>query len=77
MPGAYEEKGTTADFWDLPLNANDRGLLDEAFERDGELREETAAMFSRLLELDLRDTFVRALVSRLAASTGSHHRCGP
>jgi len=28
-------------------------------------------MFSRLLELDLRDTFVRALVSRLAASTGS------
>ena len=71
MPGAHEQTGTTDEFWELDLSAEDQALLDDAFERDRALRDETAAMFARLVELDLRDTFVEAVVRRLASLASS------
>jgi len=68
-----DERDHTADgFWDLELAAEDQALLEEAFGRDRELRAQTASMFGRLVELDLRDTFVEALVSRLRALKSPH-----
>ena len=52
-------------FWAVELGAADQQLLDAAFERDRELRRDTAHMFGGLVELDLREVFVGALVDRL------------
>ena len=52
-------------FWALELDDADRALLERAFERDGELRHDTALMFGGLVELRLRDVFVAALVDQL------------
>ncbi|MCA1701270.1 MAG: hypothetical protein LC790_21175, partial [Actinobacteria bacterium] len=76
MHDAHDDARTTAEFWDLELGADDQTVLDQAFERDGELRVETAAMFGRFLELDLRDTFVTALVGRLRGLTASQRPVG-
>ena len=52
-------------FWAIELDGVDRALLDAAFERDGELRRDTAHMFAGLVGLGLREVFVDALVDRL------------
>ena len=71
MPDAREQARTVAEFWAVELDAGDQALLNSAFERDDELREHTAAMFGRLVELDLRDIFVEALLGRLRALTST------
>ena len=57
-------------FWAVELDAADQQLLDAAFERDRELRRDTAHMFGGLVELDLRDVFAGALVDELRALEG-------
>lgn len=66
-----DREQTVEEFWALELDSADQALLDDAFERDRELRGETAAMFGRLGEHDLRDTFVQALARRLRGLASS------
>ena len=66
-----DEPEAAADlFWAIDLAAADQALLDQAFERDRELRRDTAHMLGGLVELDLRDVFVGALVDELRALDG-------
>ncbi len=63
-------------FWAVELGAADRALLERAFERDCELREDTALMFSGLVELELREVFVEALIHGLRGLEDSQRPVG-
>lgn len=62
-----QQQSETNSFWAVELDTEDQALLDQAFERDPDLRGDTAAMFGGLIRLDLRDVFIGALIRQLRA----------
>jgi len=76
IPDSHDDNSAADQFWAVDLPAADHALLEQAFHRDRSLRAETALMFGDLIDLDLRDTFIAALIRQLRTLQASQRPVG-